>query len=129
MACRDCGDSETTTVRAWYCAPCAKARQKLTLARTKARRQNGTLRQRGGYDRRLAAAAHGLVALATERGLLPKLDGSVPCADCGGRATEWDHRNYWLPLEVSALCRHCNQVRGPADSQFPYKFWPAKVAA
>ena len=28
----------------------------------------------------------------------------VPCADCGKRATNYDHRDYGKPLEVAMQC-------------------------
>lgn len=39
---------------------------------------------------------------------------AFPCADCGGRATEYDHRDYNEPLNVSPVCRGCNARRGKA---------------
>lgn len=35
------------------------------------------------------------------------------CADCGGVATEYDHRDYSRQLDVDPVCRKCNQARGP----------------
>ena len=64
----------------------------------------------------LRTKAHSEVRLAVERGALAYLDGSVPCADCGAPATEYDHRDYAKPLEVDAVCHRCNTLRGKADN-------------
>ena len=57
---------------------------------------------------------HGAVNTAIKKGLLPKLDGSTPCSDCGKPATEYDHRDYEKPLAVEPVCHSCNLKRGPA---------------
>lgn len=36
------------------------------------------------------------------------------CADCGGAACEYEHRDYNKPLDVVPICRRCNLLRGPA---------------
>lgn len=36
------------------------------------------------------------------------------CVDCGKKARDWDHRDYKKPYDVEAVCRSCNQKRGPA---------------
>jgi hypothetical protein len=36
------------------------------------------------------------------------------CVDCAKAASEYDHRNYLMPLEVQPVCRGCNKKRGPA---------------
>lgn len=38
----------------------------------------------------------------------------VGCADCGARATCYDHRDYARPTDVVAVCHRCNLRRGPA---------------
>jgi hypothetical protein len=58
--------------------------------------------------------AHQAVAAAIKAGKLSRLDGSVPCVDCGKPATHYDHREYAKPLEVDPVCRSCNIRRGPA---------------
>ncbi len=50
---------------------------------------------------------------AVKRGLLPH-PRSVNCVDCGGSATEYDHRSYAQPLKVDAVCHACNLQRGRA---------------
>lgn len=56
-------------------------------------------------------------------GNIPRLDGSIPCIDCGEPAEHYDHRDYNKPLDISAVCRSCNYKRGPAE-----KFGARKVA-
>lgn len=53
------------------------------------------------------------VAQAIRRGLLPHPKG-LTCADCGGAAVEYDHRDYNRPLDVAPVCRRCNLRRGKA---------------
>lgn len=36
------------------------------------------------------------------------------CADCGEKASMWEHRDYTKPLQVEPVCRSCNHARGPA---------------
>jgi hypothetical protein len=57
--------------------------------------------------------AHKAVARAIKNGELKK-PSLFTCLDCGGPATEYDHRDYSKPLEVTAVCRGCNLRRGPA---------------
>jgi len=58
------------------------------------------------------------VGAAIRLGKLPKLDGSIMCADCGVPACQYDHRDYSKPLEVDPVCQSCNRKRGPAND------WP-----
>lgn len=51
---------------------------------------------------------------AVRRGVLPRLDGSVPCVDCGRPARCYEHRDYSKPLEVEPVCHRCNLRRGRA---------------
>lgn len=39
---------------------------------------------------------------------------SQDCADCGGQATCYDHRDYRKPLDVTPVCSRCNIRRGSA---------------
>jgi hypothetical protein len=56
-----------------------------------------------------------LVSIAKATGKLPYLDGTTICVDCKRkRATVYDHRDYLKPLQVDAVCHHCNVRRGPA---------------
>jgi len=58
------------------------------------------------------------VAKAIREGVLPKLDGSISCVDCGKPARDYEHRDYNYPLQVEPVCRGCNRRRGPG---IPYK--------
>lgn len=57
--------------------------------------------------------AHLAVARARRAGTIEDPRG-LTCVDCGGPAIEYDHRDYAKPLEVQAVCRRCNLLRGPA---------------
>lgn len=37
------------------------------------------------------------------------------CADCGSKASQYEHRDYSKPLDVDPVCPRCNRLRGPAD--------------
>lgn len=63
--------------------------------------------------------AHQAVAKARSKGLLPP-PRTLNCADCGGPAVEYDHRDYTKPLEVEPVCRRCNLLRGPGKRAVPY---------
>jgi hypothetical protein len=60
--------------------------------------------------------AHYQVARAIRLGNLPH-PSNFPCADCGGAAKEYDHRDYSKPLDVAPVCRGRNARRGPALSK------------
>lgn len=46
---------------------------------------------------------------------LPRLSNvEITCADCSARATEYDHRDYSKPKEVTPVCHRCNVIRGEA---------------
>lgn len=62
---------------------------------------------------KVASIARSLVRRAMVKGILP-FPSSLKCADCGVRASCYDHRDYSKPLEVVAVCRRCNAARGPA---------------
>ncbi len=63
---------------------------------------------------RLRCRAHSVVCRAKNAGLLPRFDSTVLCVDCGVQATEYDHRDYFKPLDVVPVCHPCNIKRGPA---------------
>lgn len=60
-----------------------------------------------------ASSAHGHVRRAVKRGDLQS-PTILTCADCGGGASEYDHRDYGRPLFVEPVCHACNVQRGPA---------------
>lgn len=92
------------TPTAHYCIECLRARQTDPAARSAIKRHKVFQR-----------LAHAMVTAAIRYGDLPSLrDGSTQCADCGKPASEYDHRDYLKPLEVEAVCRVCNERRGPA---------------
>lgn len=68
---------------------------------------------------RISSLGHMAVSKAVRKGLLPKLDGSIVCVDCGAPAEVYDHREYAKPLEVDPVCRGCNVRRGPAKETAP----------
>jgi len=49
-----------------------------------------------------AARKDGLIGPATDHN----------CMDCGEPATQWDHRDYFKPLDVDPVCQPCNMKRG-----------------
>ena len=74
----------------------------------------------GGKRRsRYFELAHRYVSVAIYNGDLPKLDGTIKCADCDAPAAEYDHRDYKKPMEVEPVCRACNQARGPGKHRDP----------
>ena len=77
----------------------------------------------------ITSKAHNAVAKAKKQGLLPALDGSVSCTDCGGVATCYDHRDYRDPLAVQPVCRRCNVRRGSASGLEHLSRRKPKVAA
>lgn len=97
--CSRCGNEMPGRWKRHCCSDCNQARVKLL--------------------RGLRAPAHSAVAKAIEQGLLAKLDGSIPCKDCGVPAVVYDHREYSKPLEVDPVCKSCNLLRGPAKEIAP----------
>jgi hypothetical protein len=81
---------------------------------------------KASYEDPLKLAAHKAVARARRAGLLgdPR---TMPCADCGGAAVEYDHREYAQPLAVEPVCRRCNLRRGPAIDSRAWKTSPIKT--
>jgi hypothetical protein len=71
------------------------------------------------WNRYWSGKAHSMVRSAIKQGILPNLDGSIACVDCGVPAQEYDHRDYGRPLDVQPVCRCCNKARGTA-------IWPSK---
>jgi hypothetical protein len=90
--CCVCG-ADAWSPRAWLCIGCG---------------------DRGGESARRAVAAE------VAAGKLTSAD-TLQCADCGGNASIYDHRDYGSPLGVQAVCGRCNVLRGPADLPVPTK--------
>lgn len=60
---------------------------------------------------------------AKRTGLLPDLStGEYACTDCGGVASQYDHRDYARPLDVEPVCASCNIRRGTAKWPKPEDF-------
>jgi Zn finger protein HypA/HybF involved in hydrogenase expression len=87
--CVHCGSTTDTRGSIAFCPPC--------------RGVHFAAQQRAGSA----------VRKAIRIGML-KSPALLPCADCGGEATQYDHRNYAKPLEVEPVCRSCNARRGVA---------------
>ena len=101
-ACRDCGGRVVATMPdgrkhrpALRCDPC------------RLKHFNG-IRYLSGQTQ-----AHAAVARAVRHGDLPH-PSTLGCSDCERQAEQYDHRDYGRPLEVDAVCRSCNLMRGPA---------------
>lgn len=93
-ACQQCGGAlQRVHYHTRFCNACAD------------RRTNG-----GG--KREARAA---VGRAVANGQLPRAS-TLKCADCGGQARDYDHRDYSRPLDVEPVCRSCNKLRGPGKA-------------
>lgn len=90
--CGHCGTEQQISSQGKRCNPCARA-----------------IRSASKLARRVSAIA---VAKAKKGGVLPILDGSIPCVDCGRPAAVYDHRDYDRPLDVEPVCRPCNSRRG-----------------
>ena len=84
-ACIDCGNPTNRHGAAKYCWECIRKGSK----------------------------AHAAVFQAIKRGVL-KRPSEYSCCDCGGAASQYDHRDYNNPLDVQPVCRRCNLKRGPA---------------
>lgn len=105
--CRDCGGEAILRFARGICPKCMR-----------------------GYAKRLkqiAGPAHRKVFEAVKKGILPKLDGAIPCADCGRPAQVYDHRDYSRPLDVVPVCKRCNIRRGPAEQTAP--LWRKKLSS
>ena len=87
--CIACGDEHKREPRAWRCWSCD---QVVDAARSSAIRA---------------------IKKAIGSGELPPAKACA-CVDCGGKAFDYDHRDYSKPLDVQPVCRSCNQRRGPA---------------
>lgn len=83
------------------------------MAWPRARRTMGT----GRPPSRIVLQGRAITAVtrAVRTGKLPRISPHTRCVDCGGRATEYDHRDYSTPLVVEAVCHACNLSRGPAQ--------------
>jgi hypothetical protein len=107
-------------VAPWGCEECGGPVVTAVKAGPFPRRCQNCPKKKPAADRsRYFRLAHAYVSTAIYNGDLPKLDGSVPCTDCGGAAVEYDHRDYKRPMEVEPVCKSCNQLRGPGLHRDP----------
>jgi 5-methylcytosine-specific restriction endonuclease McrA len=63
---------------------------------------------------RLQRRAQGAVRYAVKTGKMPSAR-NFHCADCGRKATAYDHRNYRKAFDVDPVCKSCNRKRGSAE--------------
>ena len=121
----------------WWCGACdsphyCKVCDQIKRDRWRASMAHRKERSTSSYFRPVDAErwwqhrSHTLVRTAVKRGLLPDLKtGEFACADCGGVALEYDHRDYGRPFDVTPVCRSCNKQRGtavwPNDDRFQFK--------
>ena len=117
----------------WTCPECReikRQRQREAAQRGAAtrRKNNPGWAKPWNAQRFWQGKAQGMVAAAKRQGLLPQLDGSIACTDCGAPAQEYDHRDYGRPLDVQPVCRSCNKRRGTAKWPSPDQFDFPKVA-
>lgn len=84
--CVICGGG---TYKSYYCRPCGDVAQEIRFS------------------------AHAIVLRAVKAGILSPA-GAARCVDCGGPASQYDHRRYSEPLRVDATCPKCNRARGVA---------------
>ena len=61
-----------------------------------------------------------LVFKAVRLGIIPRAS-TLTCVDCARPAREYDHRDYFKPLEVQPVCSRCNLKRGPANTRWEWK--------
>lgn len=99
-----------------FCVGCRETRALESQARSSVRRAAGLppILRKAPTDLRFRQLAHRSVVVAIDCGLLPSLDGSIACCDCGAPAEAYDHRDYARPLDVDAVCNGCNNRRGSA---------------
>lgn len=121
----------------WWCQECNSPHCCVTCTRIKRERfmaacADRKKRSQSSYFRPFNAErwwqqrSHSLVQQAIKRGLLPSLKcGDFACADCGGVAHEYDHRDYGQPFDVEPVCRSCNKQRGtavwPTEERFQFR--------
>lgn len=118
-----CGSFDSAHM-AWSCFECrriraAKMRESALRGAAKRKTNFRDYSRPEHWNRYWCGKAHSMVRSAIKQGILPALDGSIACVDCGVPANEYDHRDYGRPLDVQPVCRCCNKSRGTA-------IWPSK---
>ena len=66
------------------------------------------------YYFQIQANAQYIHKRAVRIGILPELK-ILKCCDCGAPAKCYDHRDYYLPLDVASVCYSCNIKRGMSN--------------
>lgn len=100
----------------WCCLDCRKPVEQTVINGKKRRpfvRCEPCGRAHRGALAEAGQKAHAAVSKAIKTGQLPRPD-TLQCADCDRPAEVYDHRDYAKPLEVDAVCRSCNVMRGHA---------------
>lgn len=128
--CQHCGDPRGRMP--WKCDPCLEFHMPDWVKRGREKRRANRMAKIGAdfpiattpEQKRWMFYTHGVVSRAIENGLLPRLDGSIACVDCGIRAAHYDHRDYARPLDVDPVCASCNVRRGPGRIPEPRTFAP-----
>lgn len=107
--CVDCGGFRPLNFIRWGVRPHERRRDRLYCFRCSGRRSMAKIAARKAASQ----PAHYAVARAIWRGELPR-PATLMCVDCGKSAECYDHREYAKPLQVEAVCKRCNILRGPA---------------
>ena len=68
-------------------------------------------------SRRIIGRAVSIVHAAIREGKLKEIDEKTKCTDCDYPAEDYDHRDYFKPLDVVPVCKSCNRKRGPAKNR------------
>ena len=111
-------------VRAFECRTCG-AFEKGWLTKAGTRWHHLTTKP---HCQKCKTSAASSIWKAIRAGVLARADCFL-CADCGGAARDYDHRDYSKPLEVVPLCHGCNLRRGPANRVFVHGSINQKAAA
>lgn len=128
--CRECGASPIDFYICETCRQIINARQERRTAAGKRaaetrRRNNPNWCVPKSADLIWQGKAQAYVSAAKRMGVLPALDGSIACVDCGKPAAEYEHRDYSRPLDVEPVCNSCNAKRGtakwPSAADFNFK--------
>jgi hypothetical protein len=75
----------------------------------------------GAKKDQLRREARWAVNKAIRAGWLPS-PKELKCVDCGRDARCYDHRDYYQPLRVDAVCKRCDARRGPGYPPIANKY-------
>jgi len=121
--CARCGGDIESRANAnrVFCHPCGLIRSKESMQRSRERRKQrisegikiAPRKPEHLHPRQpIAALSQRCAQSAVRAGIIPPITNETLCADCGGIATEYDHRDYSRPFDVEPVCRSCNLLRG-----------------